>query len=168
MVGNRVKVPIVKLRFEQIADTVRVERARRRVTQRQLADTLHMSHTALYRRLHGIVEWRYVELEQLAKEFNMTVDQLVSEENGNETAELDWSHGFPIRFRWRRPDGVALLEELASSVAPSTVWTARERPPDGVIVDYQLPGQDEWTAAVQMAPLVWRVQDPRNNDDSRR
>lgn len=66
-------------RWERIAETVHTRTARPSINLTGLAHSLGISRPALTRRLNGQVAWRYDELEILAKQFNLTVEQLAGE-----------------------------------------------------------------------------------------
>ena len=69
-------------RHEIIAAKVHKRTARPSVNLTGLAHSLGISRQALNRRLnHG--GWKYDELERLAKALDMTVDQLITNENGS-------------------------------------------------------------------------------------
>jgi transcriptional regulator with XRE-family HTH domain len=67
------------LRTERIAKTVAVERARHGWTQHHVADQIGMGYAVLYRRLRGLTDWRYHELEALAGLFDMSIDELTQD-----------------------------------------------------------------------------------------
>lgn len=67
------------LRWERIAETVHTRTARPSINLTGLAHSLGISRPALTRRLNGQVAWRYDELEILAKQFNLTVEQLAGQ-----------------------------------------------------------------------------------------
>jgi transcriptional regulator with XRE-family HTH domain len=62
---------------QAVADTVRAEMARRRYTQRFLAEKLDMSQSALNRRMTGVQPWDVEELTALAALFEMDVRDLL-------------------------------------------------------------------------------------------
>lgn len=66
-------------RHQIIAEKVQKRTARPSVNLTGLAHVLGISRQSLTRRLNGEVAWHYDELERLAQAFNMTVDQLISE-----------------------------------------------------------------------------------------
>ncbi len=62
---------------EQISEAVRVESARRRMTQQDVADALGLSRSAIYARLTGRQSWRVNELPPLSTALGVTVNQLI-------------------------------------------------------------------------------------------
>ena len=64
---------------QRVADTVRAEMARRRVTQTSIANDLHISQAALSRRLSGMVPFDVKELSALASLLDMPVSSLLGE-----------------------------------------------------------------------------------------
>jgi transcriptional regulator with XRE-family HTH domain len=68
--------PLTGLR-EAVAEVVRVEMARRRMTQRALAEALGVSQSYVGRRLVGEMPFTTDDLAKIAAAFGMTVAQLV-------------------------------------------------------------------------------------------
>jgi transcriptional regulator with XRE-family HTH domain len=64
---------------KQVADAVRAEMARNRVTQESLAVHLHLSQAAVSRRLKGIVVFKIDELVQTAQLVGVSVGTLIGE-----------------------------------------------------------------------------------------
>jgi transcriptional regulator with XRE-family HTH domain len=62
-----------------VADTVRAEMARRRVTQGQIAAKLHLSQAAVSRRLNGDVAFNADELIEIARVIRVPVSVLFGE-----------------------------------------------------------------------------------------
>jgi predicted transcriptional regulator len=63
----------------EVADAVRAEMARKRVTQESLAAHLHLSQAAVSRRLKGVVGFSVHELVLTARLVDVTVASLVGE-----------------------------------------------------------------------------------------
>jgi hypothetical protein len=73
-------------RWERIAKRVDgATKPTRRLTKGNIAQDLGISRPALNRRLSGEVAWHYDELEKLAMLLGTTVNELVSETNGEGT-----------------------------------------------------------------------------------
>ena len=71
-------------RWERIAKRVDQETSPvYRITKSEIAQRLKISRPALDRRLKGRVGWKYDELETLAELFNVTVNELIAEENSD-------------------------------------------------------------------------------------
>jgi transcriptional regulator with XRE-family HTH domain len=69
-------------RWELIAQRVNDETTPRTLTKGEVAKRLGFSRPALDRRLKGQTDWEYDRLEVLAGLFGITVDQLISDESG--------------------------------------------------------------------------------------
>lgn len=65
-----------------VADTVRAEMARRRVTQGMLAERLHLSQAAVSRRLKGDVEFGVNELLEAADLIGVPAGTLLGDSGG--------------------------------------------------------------------------------------
>lgn len=62
------------------ADVIRVELARKRANQGQLAELLGLSQPAIHRRMSGKVPWRISELTQVAEYLGVTVSALLADD----------------------------------------------------------------------------------------
>lgn len=72
----------MQTRWERIAHRVETETTRPRLTKGAIAKELEISRPALNRRLRGEVEWHYDDLLVLADLLDITLDDLVSGEPG--------------------------------------------------------------------------------------
>jgi len=63
-----------------VADNVRAELARRRLTARQLAREMGVSEGALRARLRGDVVFHAAEVANIARHLDMTIDELLRED----------------------------------------------------------------------------------------
>ena len=64
-----------------IAEEVRVEMARQRVTGRQIAELLGISENTLSHRLAGRYEFRASELDKIARYLNVPITNLIPRES---------------------------------------------------------------------------------------
>ncbi len=62
-----------------VGANVRAEMARRRITQREVADALGLAQTAVSKRLLGIVPWDVNELSAVADLIGVPVASLITE-----------------------------------------------------------------------------------------
>ena len=62
---------------ELVASSVRAECARQRVTQRDIARKLEVSHTAINRRMMGIVPFDVEELAKIADLLGLSIADLI-------------------------------------------------------------------------------------------
>ncbi|MGX5770789.1 helix-turn-helix domain-containing protein [Microbacterium trichothecenolyticum] len=62
-----------------VADAVRAEMARQRITQAELAKALHLSQPAVARRLSGEVPFDLAELDATARVLKVRASRLVAE-----------------------------------------------------------------------------------------
>ena len=64
---------------QRIGESIRIELARRRLSQRNLIGILGLRQGSISARIRGEVEFRIGELEKLADYFGVTLEQLISE-----------------------------------------------------------------------------------------
>lgn len=63
---------------ETVGATVRAEMARHRISQQELADKLHLSQTAVSRRLNGRKAFDIAELHVISEVVNVPISKLVA------------------------------------------------------------------------------------------
>jgi transcriptional regulator with XRE-family HTH domain len=73
-------------RREQIAENTRAAKARRRVTDAQIATALGLTRSGVNDRMNGNAHWRIEELEALAAFLDITLDALLAEPASSEAS----------------------------------------------------------------------------------
>ena len=63
---------------QAVAENVRAEMARRRVSQKDLADALGLTQPPISRRFHGLVPFDVAELEIVARVLGVTIADLTT------------------------------------------------------------------------------------------
>lgn len=71
---------------ERVATAVRVELARRQLRAHKLADVLNISQAAMSNKLHGISPFTVLELELIARSWQMPIADLIPLDEDSLTA----------------------------------------------------------------------------------